>query len=97
MKKFEVAETTTRVIDGKEVTDIKFLYDGIQGIYSKINTVDTDVTSVMYNNSQCIWGTANGIEGVFGRKFDIPKYEDFVSSMSKIFNISILYIILNIY
>ena len=87
MKEFKIAKTKTHTINGIE--DTKFMYDGIKGVYAKITTNSTNVAYIIYDGHECLWGISKGKTALFGKRFELPKYEDFVSSMSRKFNIDI--------
>lgn len=89
MKEFKITGTETRNIDGIESTDINFVYDGISGTYTRFVATNTNAIFLDYCGQKAVWGTTNGKECVFGRRFDLPKYEDFVSVVSKIFNTTV--------
>lgn len=89
MKEFKITGTETRNIDGIESTDINFVYDDISGTYTRFVTTNTNAIFLDYCGRKAIWGTSDGKEVVFGRRFELPKYEDFVSVISKIFNITV--------
>lgn len=89
MKEFKITGTETRNIDGIESTDINFVYDGISGTYTRFTTTNTNAIFLDYCGQKAVWGTSDGKEVVFGRRFELPKYEDFVSVISKIFNTTV--------
>ena len=89
MKEFKIAKTKTHTVNGIEIEDTKFMYDGIKGVYAKITTNSTNVAYIIYDGHECLWGISKGEKALFGKRFELPKYEDFVSSMSRKFNIDI--------
>lgn len=89
MKEFKIAKTKTHTVNGIEIEDTKFMYDGIKGVYAKITTNSTNVAYIIYDGHECLWGISKGKTALFGKRFELPKYEDFVSSMSRKFNIDI--------
>lgn len=89
MKEFKIAKTKTHTVNGIEIEDTKFMYDGIKGVYAKITTNSTNVAYIIYDGHECMWGISKGKTALFGKRFELPKYEDFVSSMSRKFNIDI--------
>ena len=89
MKEFKIAKTKTHTVNGIEIEDTKFMYDGIKGVYAKITTDSTNVAYIIYDGHECLWGISKGKTALFGKRFELPKYEDFVSSMSRKFNIDI--------
>lgn len=89
MKEFKIAKTKTHTVNGIEIEDTKFMYDGIKGVYAKITTNSTNVVYIIYDGHECLWGISKGKTALFGKRFELPKYEDFVSSMSRKFNIDI--------
>lgn len=89
MKEFKITGTETRNIDGIESTDINFVYDGILGTYTRFVVTNTNAIFLDYCGQKAVWGTSDGKEVVFGRRFELPKYEDFVSVISKIFNTTV--------
>lgn len=89
MKKFEVTETKLSVENGENVSRIDFMYDDKPGSYYKITGDKTDIIGIVYDGHDCIWGVRRGTPGKYGRMFDVPKYEDFISYMSTLLNIEI--------
>lgn len=89
MKEFEVTETKLSVENGENVSRIDFMYDNKPGSYYKITGDKTDIVGIVYDEHDCIWGVRRGTPGKFGRMFDVPKYEDFISFMSSLLNVEI--------
>lgn len=56
MKEFKIAKTKTHTVNGIEIEDTKFMYDGIKGVYAKITTNSTNVVYIIYDGHECLWG-----------------------------------------